>query len=153
MSDIFKKKYMLAEPGCGLTVFSMEGGEINLFGSCTLIKTSAEDIYEPIKDFLQEKLVEEKSDTMYYIGVAGTVVLGVLAGVALLAGVAATGASCGAGAPLLGVGAALAGAAVSLYAYTFNTLAPDRDSENSRSWLQFYLEANIKSVRGRVRGH
>ncbi len=34
MSEFMKQRYPLAEPGCGLTVLSMEGGEITLFGSC-----------------------------------------------------------------------------------------------------------------------
>ncbi|MCM1259106.1 MAG: hypothetical protein NC307_14820 [Roseburia sp.] len=76
MSGIFKKTYTVAEPRCGLTVFSMKGSEINLFGSHTVIKTSAEDFFEPIKDFLHEKFVEEKADTMYYISMIDTVVLG-----------------------------------------------------------------------------
>ena len=99
MSDFMKKKYTLAESGCGITVFRMEGSEVNLFGSRTMIKTSEEDIFEPIQDFLYEKFVEEKADTMYYIGVAKTVFLGVLAGVAIVGGVIAAVASGGAAAP------------------------------------------------------
>ncbi len=87
MSEIFKKTYTVAEPGCGLTVFSMEGSEINLFGSRTVIKTSGEDFFEPIKDFLHEKLVEEKADTMYYISMVDTAVLGVLGGICIVVGV------------------------------------------------------------------
>ncbi len=34
MWDIVRGRYPLAEPGCGLMVLSMEGGEITLFGSC-----------------------------------------------------------------------------------------------------------------------
>ncbi len=45
-------------------------------------------------------MVEEKSDTMYYISMERTVMLGIFAGVA------AAGATCGAGASLLGIGAA-----------------------------------------------
>ena len=41
-------------------------------------------------------MVEEKSDTMYYISMERTVMLGILA----------AGATCGAGASLLGIGAA-----------------------------------------------
>ncbi len=43
MSEFMKQRYPLAEPGCGLTVLSMEGGEITLFGSCVKIKTTGKD--------------------------------------------------------------------------------------------------------------
>ncbi len=152
MSDFMKKKYTLAEPGCGITVFSMEGSEVNLFGSRTMIKTSEEDIFEPIQDFLYEKFVEEKADTMYYIGVAKTVFLGVLAGVAIVGGVIAAVASGGAAAPLLGLGFALAGSAIASYDYTFNTLQHDRVTGYDRSWLQFYLESNLREGIGAVAG-
>ena len=152
MSDFMKKRYTLAEPGCGITVLSMEGSEINLFGSHTAIKTSAEDFFEPIQDFLHEKFVEEKADTMYYIGVAKTVVLGVLAGVAIVGGVIATVASSGAAAPLLGLGFALGGSAIASYDYTFNTLKRDRVIGYDRSWMQFYVEMNLREGMGAVTG-
>lgn len=151
MSEIFKKTYTVAEPGCGLTVFSMEGSEINLFGSRTVIKTSGEDFFEPIKDFLHEKLVEEKADTMYYISMADTIVLGVLAGVAIVAGVVATFMSFGAATPLLGLGCVLAGAAISSYGYT-KTLDSDRAAGRERSWAQFYLERTAGEFKGAAAG-
>ena len=40
MAEIYNGKYALADPSSGLTAFSMEGGEINMFGSCTKIKTT-----------------------------------------------------------------------------------------------------------------
>ena len=151
MSDIFRKTYTVAEPGCGLTVLSMEGGEIHLFGSHMVIKTSAEDFFEPIKDFLHEKLVEEKADTMYYISMADTIVLGVLAGVAIVAGVVATFMSFGAATPLLGLGCVLAGAAISSYGYT-KTLDSDRAAGRERSWAQFYLERTAGEFKGAAAG-
>ena len=145
MSDIFKKTYTVAEPGCGLTVFSMEGSEINLFGSYTLISTSAEDFFEPIKDFLHEKFVEEKADTMYHIGVGVAVVLGVLAGVAIGVAVGATfGAALGVAVvasdtalTFLEAGFMLAGASLFVNNYTSKTLASDKALGYDRSWLEF----------------
>ena len=151
MSDLFKKTYTVAGPGCGLTVFSMEGSEIELFGSHTVISTSAEDFFEPIKDFLHEKFVEEKADTMYYISMVDTVVLTVLAGVAIVGGVIATFASCGAATPLLGLGCVLAGAAVSSYSY-MKTLDRDRTIGRERSWLQFYADRMENDFKGVVGG-
>lgn len=151
MSDLFKKTYTVAGPGCGLTVFSMEGSEIELFGSHTVISTSAEDFFEPIKDFLHEKFVEEKADTMYYISMADTVVLTVLAGVAIVGGAIATFASCGAATPLLGLGCVLAGSAVSSYSY-MKTLDRDRTIGRERSWWQFYMDRMTNDLKGVVDG-
>ena len=151
MSEIFKKTYTVAEPGCGLTVFSMEGSEINLFGSRTVIKTSGEDFFEPIKDFLHEKLVEEKADTMYYISMADTAVLGVLGGICIVVGVVGAFFTAGATLPIAGVGCVLGGAAISSHSYT-KTLDSDRSAGRDRSWSQFYLERTVKEFQGAAAG-
>ncbi len=151
MSEIFKKTYTVAEPGCGLTVFSMEGSEINLFGSCTVIKTSGEDFFEPIKDFLHEKLVEEKADTMYYISMVDTAVLGVLGGICIVVGVVGAFFTAGATLPIAGVGCVLGGAAISSHSYT-KTLDSDRSAGRDRSWSQFYLERTVKEFQGAAAG-
>lgn len=91
----------------GLPSLVWRAARLIFFGSRTEIETTEEDFFEPIKDFLYEKFVEEKADMMYYIGVAKTVILGVLAGVAIVGGVIVTGASCGAAVPLLAVRFAL----------------------------------------------
>lgn len=57
-------KYSLVEPGSGVTVFSMEGGEINLFGSYTNIITTGIDTYPPINDSLTSKKTEDKAEQM-----------------------------------------------------------------------------------------
>lgn len=57
-------KYSLVEPGSGVTVFSMEGGEINLFGSYTNIITTGVDTYPPINDSLTSKKIEDKTEQM-----------------------------------------------------------------------------------------
>jgi len=151
MSEIFKKTYTVAEPGCGLTVFSMEGSEINLFGSRTVIKTSGEDFFEPIKDFLHEKLVEEKADTMYYISMADTAVLGVLGGICIVVGVVGAFFTGGGTLPIAGVGCVLGGAAISSHSYT-KTLDSDRSAGRDRSWSQFYLERTVKEFQGAAAG-
>ncbi len=151
MSEIFKKTYTVAEPGCGLTVFSMEGSEINLFGSRTVIKTSGEDFFEPIKDFLHEKLVEEKADTMYYISMVDTAVLGVLGGICIVVGVVGAFFTAGATLPIAGVGCVLGGAAISSHSYT-KTLDSDRSAGRDRSWSQFYLERTVKEFQGAAAG-
>ncbi len=151
MSEIFKKTYTVAEPGCGLTVFSMEGSEINLFGSRTVIKTSGEDFFEPIKDFLHEKLVEEKADTMYYISMVDTAVLGVLGGICIVVGVVGAFFTAGGTLPIAGVGCVLGGAAISSHSYT-KTLDSDRSAGRDRSWSQFYLERTVKEFQGAAAG-
>lgn len=160
MSDIFKKTYTVAEPGCGLTVFSMEGSEINLFGSYTLISTSAEDFFEPIKDFLHEKFVEEKADTMYHIGVGVAAVLGVLAGVAIGVAVCTTfGAALGVAVvagdtalKFLEAGFMLAGASLFVDNYTSKTLASDKALGYDRSWPEFAGDMLGKIDEGAVAG-
>ena len=66
-------KYSLVEPGSGVTVFSMEGGEINLFGSYTNIITTGIDTYPPINDSLTSKKTEDKAEQME---MAGNLLLG-----------------------------------------------------------------------------
>lgn len=40
MADIMNGRYALADPSSGLTVLSLDGGELNMFGSCTRIRTT-----------------------------------------------------------------------------------------------------------------
>lgn len=150
MSDIVKRKYTLAEPGSGLMVLSMDGGEINLFGGHTVIEASEFDFYDPVKDFLIEKLVEEKADTMYNIGVAVTTALAVVAGAAIVC--AATVATGGAALVLFGAGFMAGGAAIMTGNYTFNTLASDRENGYDRSWQEFFQDLNKNIMKGAVTG-
>ncbi|MCM1259107.1 MAG: hypothetical protein NC307_14825 [Roseburia sp.] len=66
---------------------------------------------------------------------------------AIVGGVIATFASCGAATPLLGLGVVLGGAAVSSYNYT-KTLDCDRTIGRERSWLQFYVERTAREFQG-----
>ena len=59
MPGIMNGRYALAEPGSGLTVLSMDGGEIGLFGSYTSITMTESDSFSDIGDFLVEKAVEQ----------------------------------------------------------------------------------------------
>ena len=128
----------------------MEGGEINLFGSHMVIKTTEFDLYSPIKDFLTEKLVEEKADTMYNIGVAVTTTLAVIAGVAIFCAV--TVATGGTALVLGGIGFASSVAAVKVGDYTCNTLASDKETGYDRSWQEFYQDLNKNVMEGAVAG-
>lgn len=40
MTNIVNGRYALADPSSGLTMLSLEGGELNMFGSCTRIRTT-----------------------------------------------------------------------------------------------------------------
>lgn len=50
MAEIYNGRYALADPGSGLTVVSMENGELNMFGSCTRIRTTQWESYPVIED-------------------------------------------------------------------------------------------------------
>ena len=150
MPDFIKKKYALAEPGNGVTMFNMEGGEINLFGSHTIIKSSEFDFYSPIEDFLTQKLVEEKADTMYNIGVGVTITLSVIAGAAIFCAV--TVATGGTALVLGGIGVASTFATIKAGDYTCNTLASDKETGYDRSWQEFYQDLNKNVVEGAVTG-
>lgn len=50
MAGIYNGRYALADPGSGLTVVSLEDGELNMFGSCTRIRTTQWESYPEIAD-------------------------------------------------------------------------------------------------------
>ncbi len=58
MADIMSGRYALADPSSGLTVASLDGGELNMFGSCTRIRTTQRDFYPQIQDEPTELKVE-----------------------------------------------------------------------------------------------
>lgn len=87
MSEFMKRRYPLAEPGCGLTVFSMEGGEINFFGNRVDIKTQIHDCYDKIKDGLEYLTADDQTTRNLKVGLTVTGALTVVAGIAF-AGVA-----------------------------------------------------------------
>lgn len=58
MADIMNGRYALADLCSGLTVLSLEGGELNMFGSYTMIRTIQKDFYSQIQDEPTELKVE-----------------------------------------------------------------------------------------------
>ncbi len=64
MADIINGRYALADPNSGVTVFSLEGGEINMFGSYTQIKTTQRESYPDIHDEPVALKIEKKSQTI-----------------------------------------------------------------------------------------
>lgn len=50
MAGIYNGRYALIAPGSGLTVVSLEDGELNMFGSCTRISTTQWESYPEIED-------------------------------------------------------------------------------------------------------
>lgn len=128
-------KYSLVEPGSGVTVFSMEGGEINLFGSYTNIITTGVDTYPPINDSLTSKKTENKTEQMEKEGTGVTVVLAVLGGLAIIAAPFIS-------IPVLGLGSLLLGtvcvsASVETGRYTAETVKNDRITGYDRDIKDF----------------
>lgn len=128
-------KYSLVEPGSGVTVFSVEGGEINLFGSYTNIITTGVDTYPPINDSLTSKKVEDKTEQMEKEGTGVTAVLAVLGGLAIIAAPFIS-------IPVLGLGSLLLGtvcvsASVETGRYTAETVKNDRITGYDRDIKDF----------------
>lgn len=85
MADIINGRYALADPYSGLTVFSLDGGELNMFGSCTKIRTSQIETYPAIDDAPTELKTENESNflsTLAY-GLIGAAVSACFAAVAI----------------------------------------------------------------------
>lgn len=59
MADIMNGRYALADPGSGVTVISLEGGELDMFGDYTLVRTTQRDSYPPINDAPVEPEMEK----------------------------------------------------------------------------------------------
>lgn len=95
--------------------------------------------------------MEEKADTMYYISMVDTAVLGVLGGICIVVGVVGAFFTAGATLPIAGVGCVLGGAVISSHSYT-KTLDSDRSAGRDRSWSQFYLERTVKEFQGAAAG-
>ena len=103
MAEIYNGRYALADPSSGLTAFSMECGEINMFGSYTKIRTTERINYLPIADEPIEMLPDE-GDLLKccILGIAvaacfaAVAIAGVATGGAALVACACIGASVGA---------------------------------------------------------
>ncbi len=129
MANIMNGRYVLAEPSSGLTVFSLDGGELNMFGSCTKIKATHCTSYPQIDDEPVELATKSSIKEKLLTGIA---IAAVLAGVAIA--VAVTG-----GAALAPLACALGGAAIGVSVVTVGTVASDSETGYNRSWEE-YLE-------------
>lgn len=146
MADIINGRYALADPYSGLTVFSLEGGELNMFGSCTRIRTSQREAYPAIDDAPTELKVESKSNflsTLAY-GIIGAAVSACLAAVAI---------SIVASATVLTGGAALAacaflGASLTTFAFTAGMVENDLRTGNNKSPVEFMAELMENAIIG-----
>lgn len=124
MADIMNGRYALADPSSGLTVLSLEGGELNMFGSCTRIRTTQREFYPQIQDEPTELKVENHIAAQL---ITGLVVAAALAAVAVA--VVVTG-----GAALAPLACALGGAAIGAGAVAIGTAISDSETGYNRSW-------------------
>lgn len=143
-------KYSLVEPGSGVTVFSMEGGQINLFGSYTNIITTGVDTYPPIDDNLTSKKVEDKTQQMLDEGLAKSFLLTLLGGVAIAAAPFISIAAVGLGVAVLGVMCVTAG--FKSKEYTVDTVRSDRISGHDTDWEDFRKGFNNSAWEGAKSG-
>lgn len=141
MSDFMCGRYAMTEPGGGLTVLSMDGGEIDLFGAYTSIKTTATDFFSDIGDSLTEKAVEHTAVIQFALG---ALVTAVFAGLAIAAVSAATAATGGLALVALGAAAGCAGTALGTGLYTAGMFAHDTITGYNRS-NDKYIEGLIKA--------
>lgn len=129
MANIMNGRYVLADPSSGLTVFSLDGGKLNMFGHCTKIKAAHCTSYPQIDDEPVELVAKNSIKEKLLTGIA---IAAVLAGVAIA--VAVTG-----GAALAPLACALGGAAIGVSVVTVGTVASDSETGYNRSWEE-YLE-------------
>lgn len=135
MADIINGRYALADPYSGLTVFSLEGGELNMFGSCTKIRTSQIEVYPAIDDAPTELEMVSKSNFL------STLAYGLI-GAAVSACFAAVAISIVASATILTGGAALAacaflGASLATLVATTGMVESDLRTGNNRNPVEF----------------
>lgn len=96
MADVMNGRFALADPSSGLTALSLEGGELNMFGKCTRIRTTQRDSFPVIDDAPTElKVVEESNSLSQFINGAIGLVVGVALGAVAVALIAAAGAATG----------------------------------------------------------
>lgn len=142
--------FIFAEPGDGRTVLSMDGGEFNLFGKYTAIKTTAVDTFNKINDFMIEKKVEDPKTFQLIVGIGVTVVLGCLAVGAVAVAAGLTG-----GLALTVMGAVAAGftrAAIETGIYTATSFLTDTVTNSHKSNKDFMQGLAISGGFGFVTG-
>ncbi len=128
MANIVNGRYALADPSSGLTMLSLEGGELNMFGSYTRIRTTHKESYPVIDDEPTELAVKNNVIGQLITGLA---IAAVLAGVAIA--VVVTG-----GAALAPLACALGGAAIGVGAVAIGTAINDSETGYNRSWGEYW---------------
>lgn len=128
MANIVNGRYALADPSSGLTMLSLEGGELNMFGSYTRIRTTHKESYPVIHDEPTELAVKNNIIGQLITGLA---IAAVLAGVAIA--VAVTG-----GMALAPLACALGGAAIGVGAVAIGTAINDSETGYNRSWGEYW---------------
>lgn len=128
MANIVNGRYALADPSSGLTMLSLEGGELNMFGSYTRIRTTHKESYPVIHDEPTELAVKNSIIGQLITGLA---IAAVLAGVAIA--VAVTG-----GMALAPLACALGGAAIGVGAVAIGTAINDSETGYNRSWGEYW---------------
>ncbi len=128
MTNIVNGRYALADPSSGLTMLSLEGGELNMFGSCTRIRTTHKESYPVIHDEPTELAIKNNVIGQLITGLA---IAAVLAGVAIA--VVVTG-----GAALAPLACALGGAAIGVGAVAIGTAINDSETGYNRSWGEYW---------------
>lgn len=142
MAEIYNGRYALADPSSGLTAFSMEGGEINMFGRCTKIRTTQRESYPKIDDEPKMLKVENNIMEKLFTGLAiSAVIAGVAIAVAVTGGVALAPLACALGGVAIGTGAVAIGTAVS-----------DSQTGYNRSWEEYLENLMIGGGMGFVAG-
>ncbi|MCM1259285.1 MAG: hypothetical protein NC307_15775 [Roseburia sp.] len=141
----FVTRYPPAEPGCGLTVFSMEGGEITLFGSCVKIKTTGQDSYDTIEDAPESRPVVDQAAKNLCKGLTVSAFFAVIGSVALFGTTIVTG---GAALFLLGGACIAGGASVSTGTYSLFSFGKDKLTGAYTSASEFEAGLAESAVRG-----
>lgn len=135
MADIINGRYALADPNSGVTVFSLEGGEINMFGSYTQIKTTQRESYPDIHDEPVALKIEKKPNYLstFVYGFIGTAVSACLAAVAISIVASATVLTGGAAL----VACAFLGASLGALVATEGMVESDLRTGNNRNPIEF----------------
>ena len=140
MSEIYNGRYALADPSSGLTAFSMECGEINMFGRCTLIRTTQRDSFPIINDAPIELEVKKESNLFnVFINGAIGISIGIVLGACAVALIAAAGAATGGAAlPFLIAAVPFMVASTAAICTTVGTIENDLHTGYKRNSIEFF---------------
>ena len=147
MAEIYNGGYALADPSSGLTAFSMECGEINMFGRCTLIRTTQRDSYPIINDAPIELEVKKESNLFDVIingaiGISMGILLGACAVSIMVVG-ATTG---GAALPFLIAAVPFMVASTAAICTTVGTIEKDLHTGYKRNSMKFFSDLSYSAM-------